>query len=131
MNLDSLKPSTSWMRRLAMPILAVALVASFVTYEFAKPAAARAAAAAPTPAAAPLDDESVGALLSLDRAMETLAARVTPAVVNVTVTSRTKAENLGNQQMPDGMQQFFGQQGPFGQFFGPGRAGHAAAPAGD
>ncbi len=124
MNLDkSLNPSTRWTRRLAMPILAVALVASFVTYEFAKPAAARAAAAAPTPAAAPLDDQSVGALLSLDRAMETLAARVTPAVVNVTVASRTKAENLGNQQMPDGMQQFFGQQGPFGQFFGPGPGG--------
>ena len=124
MNLDTgLKPSTKWMRRLAMPILAVALVASFVTYEFAKPAAARAAAAAATPPVAPLDDESVGALLSLDRAMETLAARVTPAVVNVTVASRTKAENLGNQQMPDGMQQFFGPQGPFGQFFGPGGPG--------
>jgi serine protease Do len=122
MNLDTrLKPSTKWTRRLAMPILAVALVGSFATYEFAKPASARAAAAAPS--AAPLDDESVGALLSLDKAMETLAARVTPAVVNVTVASRAKAENAGNQQMPDGMQQFFGQQGPFGQFFGPGGQG--------
>ena len=67
---------------------------------------------------APLDVDSVGALLALDKAMETLAARVTPAVVNVTVTSRTKPETAG-QQVPDDMQQFFGQGSPFGQFFGP------------
>src|SRR5580700_2266694 len=104
----------TWTRRLAIPILALALVASFTTYEFAKPAAARAAAAAP--AAAPLDSDSVGALLALDKAMETLAARVTPAVVNVTVASHTKE---AHGRMPDDMQQFFGQSNPFGQFFGP------------
>src|SRR6201998_2341336 len=76
-------------------------------------------AAGRAPAASPLDDNSVGALMPLDKAMETLAARVTPAVVNVTVTSRTKAEAGDNEQLPDGMQQFFGQGGPFGQFFGP------------
>jgi serine protease Do len=48
--------------------------------------------------------------------METLAARVTPAVVNVTVTSRTKVDQTA-EQMPDDMQQFFGQQ--FGKQFGP------------
>jgi serine protease Do len=105
-----------WTRRLAMPVLALAVVASFATYECVKPAAARAAAAAPS--AAPLDVDSVSSLLALDKAMETLAARVTPAVVNVTVTSRTKAEASG-RQMPEDMQQFFGQGGPFGQFFGP------------
>jgi len=104
------------MRRLAMPTLALALVGSFVTYECVKPGAAKAANAAP--AAAPLDVDSVSSLLALDKAMETLAARVTPAVVNVTVTSRTKAEANG-KQMPEDMQQFFGQGGPFGQFFGP------------
>ncbi|PYX51241.1 MAG: protease Do [Acidobacteria bacterium] len=109
--------STKWTRRLAMPVLALALAASFATYECVKPAAARAASA--SPAAAPLDADSVGALLSLDKAMETLAARVTPAVVNVTVTSRTKNEANG-RQTPDDMQQFFGPQNPFGQFFGPG-----------
>jgi serine protease Do len=102
-----------WTRRLAAPILALALVASFATYECLKPSAARAAATAPS--AAPLDVESVSSLLSLDKAMETLAARVTPAVVNVTVTSRTKAESAG-QQIPEDMQQFFGQGGPFSQF---------------
>ena len=112
-----IKNSTkTWMRRLAMPTLALALVGSFVTYECVKPGAAKAANAAP--AAAPLDVDSVSSLLALDKAMETLAARVTPAVVNVTVTSRTKAEGNG-KQMPEEMQQFFGQGGPFGQFFGP------------
>ena len=112
-----IKNSTkTWMRRLAMPTLALALVGSFVSYECVKPSAAKAANAAP--AAAPLDVDSVSSLLALDKAMETLAARVTPAVVNVTVTSRTKAEANG-KQMPEDMQQFFGQGGPFGQFFGP------------
>ena len=106
--------SKTWMRRLAMPVMALALVASFVTYEFAKPSAARAADAAPS--AAPLDVDSVSSLLALDKAMETLAARVTPAVVNVTVTSRAK-EMAGNK-MPEDMQQFFGQGSPFGQFSG-------------
>src|SRR5579872_447703 len=106
-----------WTRRFAVPMLALALVGAFTTYECVKPAAASAAAAA-APAAAPLDADSVGALLALDKAMETLAARVTPAVVNVTVTSRSKPEMTG-QQLPDDMQQFFGQQNPFGQFFGP------------
>lgn len=111
-----LKDSTrKWTRRLAVPMLALALVASFATYECVKPAAAKAAAA---PSAAPLDVDSVSSLLALDKAMETLAARVTPAVVNVTVTSKTKADASG-QQMPEDMQQFFGQGGPFGQFFGP------------
>jgi serine protease Do len=120
MNFGKTNPSTSqaskksWTRRLALPILGLALAASFTTYEFAKPAAARAAAAAP--AAAPLDVDSVGALLALDKAMETLAARVTPAVVNVTVASHTKE---AHGRTPDDMQQFFGQNSPFGQFFGP------------
>jgi serine protease Do len=103
-----------WTRRLAMPVIALALIASFATYECVKPAAARASSAAPS--AAPLDIDSVSAILSLDKAMETLAARVTPAVVNVTVVSKTKADKAGN--VPPDMQQFFGQM-PFGQFFGP------------
>src|SRR5579862_9799704 len=106
-----------WTKRLAVPVLALGLAASFATYECVKPAAARAAATAP--AVAPLDENSVGALMALDKAMETLAARVTPAVVNVTVTSRSKADAQDKQQLPEDMQQFFGQGGPFGQFFGP------------
>jgi serine protease Do len=107
--------TTTWKKtlgRIAVSIVAVAALASLVTYETAKPMAARAAVAAP--AGAPLDDSSVGALLSLDQAMETLAARVTPAIVNVAVTSRSKPD-MAQQQLPDDLQQFFGQGfGPFG-----------------
>ena len=99
--------------RFTVAVLAIAMVASMATFTFTKSATAAASVAAPTPAAAALDDNSVGALLSLDRAMETLAARVTPAVVNVTVTSKAKAA-ASDQGMPD-MEQFFGPDGPFGQ----------------
>jgi len=85
-------------RRLIMPVVAVALALSFTTYEFIKPAYAKGPVASPT--ATPLDDNSIGALLSLDQAMETLAARVTPAVVNVAVTSHAKTE-MADGQMPD------------------------------
>jgi len=87
-------------------VLAIASLGSVVAYESLKPVSARAAIA---PAAAPLNDDSVSTLLSLDKAMETLAARVTPAIVNVAVTSKTKPD-ASEMEMPDGMQQFFGQQ---------------------
>jgi serine protease Do len=105
-----------WTRRLAAPVLGLALIGSVVSYECLKPTSASAAAIAP--AATPLDDNSVSALTALDKAMETLAARVTPAVVNVTVVSKVTPDKA-NQQMQDQMQQFFGQDSPFGQFFGP------------
>jgi serine protease Do len=99
-------------RSLAVALLAMLTFGTIVTLDLAKPA--RAAASAPS--AAPLDDNSVGALLTLDRAMETLAARVTPAVVNVTVASKTNVQQGGAEGMPD-MQQFFGPGGPFGRQF--------------
>src|SRR6202049_3052625 len=115
---------------LIVPVVAIAMVGWFVTYDFVKATPAKAAAAAmASPTTTPLDSNSVGALLSLDQAMETLAARVTPAIVNVTVTSRTKANMAGGDA--ENMQQFFDQQfgpqsdqqsgpqfGPFGRFFG-------------
>src|SRR5580658_343039 len=99
-------------RRLAVGLLAVAVVGALATLNFTKSAKAAEAA----PAAPALDDNSVGALLTLDRAMETLAARVTPAVVNVTVTSKGNAQQTGAEGMPD-MQQFFGPDNPFGRQF--------------
>ena len=102
-----------WMRRLAPPALAIAFTASAVGYRWVEPIMARASSAAPS--AAPLDTDSVGELLALDKAMETLAARVTPGVVNVMVTSRAKQE-AADRETPDDMQQFFGGSGPFGQF---------------
>jgi len=100
--------------RMALSAVAVAALAALVTYETAKPLAARASSVAA--AAAALDDNSVSALLSLDQAMETLAARVTPAIVNVAVTSKSKPDMAEQQQIPDDMQQFFGQGfGPHGR----------------
>jgi serine protease Do len=103
--------------RVGVAVLAVAVVASMATFTFTKSARAAAGPGTPAPAAAALDDNSVSALLSLDRAMETLAARVTPAVVNVTVVSKEKASAQDEGGMPD-LQQFFGPEGPFGQQFG-------------
>jgi serine protease Do len=116
---ESLKSTTlksAIARRIALAVLAVAVIGSFAAFDLAK--AAPSNLTAPAPAAAALDDSSVSALLSLDRAMETLAARVTPAVVNVTVASKAKAQDASEQGGPD-MDQFFGPGGPFGQFGNP------------
>jgi len=63
-------------------------------------------------AAAAMDNDSVEALTALDRAMEAVASRVTPAVVNVAVTAKSPGVS-GNaegqmQGLPPGLQQFFG-----------------------
>ena len=117
-------------KRVLVPLLAVAIAGSFAGYELAKPVRA---AAIPAASVSPLDDNSVGALLALDHAMETLAARVTPAVVNVVVTSKTKPQADSEDGDGPASQQFghgndgqgngpfngtpFGNFGPF-QFFG-------------
>jgi serine protease Do len=79
----------------------------------------RVSAASNTP---PLDDNSIAALTSIDHAMEAVAAKVTPAVVNVAVTARPNADEMaqngGNdqlQQLPPGLRQFFGPMLPQGQ----------------
>jgi serine protease Do len=73
----------------------------------------------------PLDDHSVAALTNLDSAMENVAARVTPAVVNIAVTSKATDEDTsedeggasqqqqqgGMQNLPPEIQQFFGGMG--------------------
>ncbi len=64
----------------------------------------------------PIDDNSVSALTSLDHAMEAVASKVTPAVVNVAVTGHGSADEQGGeddqqgqlQQLPPGLRQFFG-----------------------
>ena len=85
-------------------------------------------------AAGPLDDSSVSALTALDNAVEAVAARVTPAVVNVEVTSRVSpdeqadgggggnGQNFGGinpQDLPPGFRQFFFGSGPGGQMMKP------------
>src|SRR5277367_5055956 len=55
--------------------------------------------AAMLPSAEPMDDNSVSSLVALDSAVEAVAARVTPAVVNVAVTSRgSSMHEAGGEQ---------------------------------
>jgi serine protease Do len=112
------KLKTLTRRSAVVSALALAMIGSLGIYEFARPAVANSAVIEPT--ATPLDDHSVSALLSLDQAMETLAARVTPAVVNVAVTSRQSA-GMQNLELPPGLQQF-------GPFFGPNMPGMQPTP---
>ncbi len=104
-------------RRIGVAVIAVAMTAALGAYHFVQPAAVRAAATSNT---APIDDSKIGALLSLDQAMETVAARVTPAIVNVNVTAKMSQKAMMQgmpegmpEDMPEGMQQFF--QRRFGQ----------------
>src|SRR5271170_5188564 len=75
--------------------------------------------------AAPMDDNSVSSLVALDNAVEAVATRVSPAVVNIQVTSRGSSEHEASQEqeqsqqgqsegLPPGFAQFFGPGGPFG-----------------
>ena len=104
-------------------------------------------------AAGPLDDSSVSSLVALDNAVEAVAARVTPAVVNVSVTSRVSSDEsadgdgegqhhgqgrgqgrgqgqdfggINPQDLPPGFQQFF--FGPNGQGGGSGMQGMKPQP---
>jgi serine protease Do len=75
---------------------------------------------------APMDDNSVSSLVSLDHAVEAVASRVSPAVVNIQVTSRGSSEHqtggeqdqsqqqIDPQDLPPGFAQFFGPNGPLG-----------------
>jgi serine protease Do len=104
--------------RIGAGVLALALVTGLGAYHFIQPTGAH---AAPSSNTAPIDDSKIEALLSLDKAMETVAARVTPAIVNVNVTAKVNQKAMMMQGAPDdmpeglpeGMQQFFQRQ--FGQ----------------
>ncbi len=66
--------------------------------------------------ASPLDDHNVSALTALDQAMESVASRVTPAVVNIAVTSKGQQHDTADsddpqQGLPPGFAQFFGGRG--------------------
>jgi serine protease Do len=89
-----------------------------------------AASATALGAAAPLDDSSVSSLVALDNAVEAVAARVTPAVVNVEVTARPPQDASDNdnddggnnsgdglQNLPPEFRHFFGF-GPQGRMQG-------------
>ncbi len=74
---------------------------------------------------APIDDNSVSSLVALDNAVEAVATRVSPAVVNIQVTSRGSSEHEASEEqdqgqqgqmqgLPPGFAQFFGRAAPFG-----------------
>jgi len=91
-----------------MAVLALALAVAVGAYTAIGPV--RAGVSSNT---APLDNSQVGPLLALDQAMEAVAARVTPAIVNVAVTSRAKPQPAAG--IPDDLQRFFGQGQQFGE----------------
>ncbi|HEV2215284.1 MAG TPA: Do family serine endopeptidase [Terracidiphilus sp.] len=79
--------------------------------------AACAATGASPAASGPLSDSQVSALVALDDAMEALTSRVTPAVVNVSVTSRPdNSDQQGSggapQNIPPEFRWFFGNGMP-------------------
>jgi serine protease Do len=127
MNIWTKYGKAAFNRRFFAGVAAVAVVLSFAAYELTTPASAAAPLAiAPAAAAAALDDNSVSALLSLDHAMEALAARVTPSIVNITVTSKKSGgiasliepEDDNNRDGFNGLQQF-GPMFGFGQHMRP------------
>ena len=103
-------------RKFALPLgIAASILAAVVVIE--GPNKVRAASAA-----SPLDDNSVSSLVALDNAVESVAAKVTPAVVNVSVTARGSGEQMTSQDgqefgnippgaIPPGFERFFGPQG--------------------
>src|ERR1700683_5620969 len=106
-------------KRIMIPVGAVAAVLIAATF-----ALNHNVAHAAIGAAAPMDDSSVSSLVALDNAVEAVAARVTPAVVNVSVTSHVSAQESGDDDdkgsgipqgaIPPEFRRFFGPQGPGG-----------------
>jgi serine protease Do len=95
-------------KRLTLPLSVFTLLLFTITFVFQH----NLVKASPSAAGSPLDDSSVSSLVSLDQAVEAVAARVTPAVVNVAVTSRNREEMAG-QQIPPEFFKYFGHN--FGQ----------------
>jgi len=106
-------------KRFAVPVGAVATILLGLSFTLSRNTAHAAASLA-----TPLDDGSVSSLVALDNAVEAVAARVTPAVVNVSVTSRGSQDednndgqssgNINPQDLPPAFRQFFGFGGPGG-----------------
>jgi serine protease Do len=97
----------------AVPVMAFALVLStgalIVGHRHVN------AATAPDNTITPINSASIDPLLALDQATEAVASRVTPAVVNIAVTSH------GPEQPAEAQGEDQGQSdNPFAQFFGPG-----------
>ena len=102
-------------KRFALPLGLISALAVAVPFVVCHE---RVHAAAATFGGTPLDDNSVSSLVALDNAMEAIASRVTPSVVNVSVTAKVTPDQdedgeQGSGGIPPnaltpGLQQFFG-----------------------
>jgi serine protease Do len=105
-------------KRFGAPVLASALALS--TGAFVLGHRHVNAATTPENPIAPINNASIDPLLALDQATEAVASRVTPAVVNIAVTShRTEQPAMegpdqGGSNGDSPFSQFFGPGGPFG-----------------
>ena len=89
------------------PLLALATLLFTGAFAFSRPQVHAAAVDAPPTT---ISNASIDPLLALDQATEAVASRVTPAVVNIAVTSRQTERAAEGPE--DG-------ENPFSQFFGP------------
>src|SRR5215467_9429198 len=87
-------------KRMAVPAGAVATALLVGTYLFGHNGLA-AAAMTGIGGGTPLADSSVSSLVSLDEAVEAVATKVSPAVVNVAVTSKGGGEEQAQMQGQD------------------------------
>ena len=101
-------------KRFGAPVLASALALSAGAFVLGH----RHVNAATTPEnpIAPINNASIDPLLALDQATEAVASRVTPAVVNIAVTSHRTEQPAMEDQGQGGSD----GDSPFSQFFGPG-----------
>ena len=93
-------------------VLSFAALAGTVTWHLEAPRVSVHAAAQGSDV--PINDATIAPLLAMDRAVESVAARVNPAVVNVAVTSRENGQDEENPQAQNPLFQFFGQGAPAG-----------------
>ncbi|MGB8539104.1 MAG: trypsin-like peptidase domain-containing protein [Acidobacteriaceae bacterium] len=105
-------------KRFAMPLAAGALVLFSGALIFGHNRVN--AAVAPENTIPPITNSSIDPLLALDQATEAVASHVTPAVVNIAVTSRGHEEAAEAQGEDQGQSD---GDNPFSQFFGPGGPG--------
>ncbi len=124
----STNPLVAKAKKLGAPAGAIAAVLLAIAFLVGHNVHAASVEAVASNGAAPLDDSSVSSLVALDNAVEAVAARVTPAVVNVSVTARASAEKTDDDdQGPGGIPP--GAIPPeFRKFFGNGGRGRGLMP---
>jgi serine protease Do len=109
-------------KKLAVPAGAVAVLLLAFAFLLGHNGAQAASGSATPNGAAPMDDNSVSSLVALDNAVEAVAARVTPAVVNVSVTARPSSAQANDDEEGQGPGLPEGMLPPeFRRFFGNGR----------